>query len=369
MKETTSKKVLILVNHSVTIYSFRRELVQRLVEDGYEVYLSCPQGDRIPELIGMGCHYVETEMERRGTNPFHDLKLLRHYRKIMKEIRPGVVLSYTIKPNVYGSMASSSLGIPQIANVTGLGTAIENGGLGGKFILGLCRVGMRKTKLVFFQNQSNLDFFRRHKVVRDNCALLPGSGVNLTQHCLEPYPEESGETVLLALGRLMKNKGTDELLGAARAIRERHPEVRFRLVGFCEDEYKQVVEEAAEAGWVEYCGNQADVHPFIQECHASLLPSYHEGMSNVLLESAAVGRPVLASDIPGCREIFDEGISGFSFRPKDTEDLIRAIEEFLALPYETKKAMGLAGRAKVEKEFDRQIVIEKYMEQIRKEVG
>ena len=363
------KKVLILVNHNGVIYNFRKELVERLINDGYEVYLSCPQGNRIEELVSMGCKFIETDVERRSKNPLTDLKLIRYYKKIMKDIKPDIVLSYTIKPNIYGGIASRSLKIPQIANITGLGTSIEDGGLSGKFMLCLYKFGLKKAKTVFFQNESNLKIFEDKKIVKSKIDLLPGSGVNLVQHYFEEYPSNKDETVFIIIGRMMKNKGTDEILRAAQVIKSRHNNVCFRFIGFYEDDYKEKVESAVEKGLVEYCGNQTDVHPFIKESHATILASYHEGMSNVLLETAATGRPVLATDIPGCRETFDEGISGISFKPKDSEDLIRAIEKFLSISYEEKKNMGIAGRKKVEKQFDRQIVVNKYMEEIRKEVN
>ncbi len=363
------KKVLILVNHNVVIYNFRKELVERLVSDGYEVFLSCPQGNRIAELVSMGCKFIETDVERRSKNPITDLKLIRHYKKIMREVKPDIVLTYTIKPNVYGGIASRSLKIPQLANVTGLGTSIEDGGLSSKFILWLYKLGLKKSKLVFFQNESNLNFFKDKGIVGSNYELLPGSGVNLEQHYFEEYPENTDETVFLIIGRLMKNKGTDEILEAAEVINSKYDNVCFRFIGFYDDDYKQKVDDAINRGIVEFCGNQTDVHPFIKNSHATILASYHEGMSNVLLETAATGRPVIATDIPGCIETFDPYVSGIPFKPKDSADLVRAIEEFLALSYEEKKAMGIAGRKKVEKQFDRQIVVNKYIEEIEKEVN
>ena len=363
------KKVLILVNHNVVIYNFRKELVQRLVADGYEVYLSCPQGNRIEELKRMGCKYIETDVERRSKNPFTDLSLLRHYKKIMREIKPDVVLTYTIKPNIYGGMAARKYNIPQLANITGLGTSIEDGGISSKFILQLYKYGIKSARTVFFQNQTNLDFFKSQGLVRDNYVLIPGSGVNLTENCFEPYPEKTDKTVLLIIGRMMKNKGTGEILEAAEEIRKRRKDVIFRFIGFPDDDWKEIIDEAVKKGIVEYPGNQTDVHSFIKNSHATLMASYHEGMSNVLLETAATGRPIIASDIPGCREIFDEGISGIGFKPRDCKDLIRAVDQFLELPREVRADMGKAARQKVEKYFDRNIVVNKYIEEIEKEVN
>ena len=364
-----TKKVLILVNHNVVIYNFRKELVQRLVADGYEVYLSCPQGNRIAELKGMGARFIETDVERRSKNPLTDLKLMRHYKKMMKEVNPDIVLSYTIKPNIYGGIAARKLGVPQLANITGLGTSIEDGGLSSKLILNLYKFGLKEAKVVFFQNQSNLDFFENKGLVKNKALLLPGSGVNLQEFCYEPYPEETGETILLIIGRMMKNKGTGEILEAARIVRKKNPNVIFRFIGFADDDWQATIDSAVSEGIIEYPGNQTDVHSFIKNSHATLMASYHEGMSNVLLETAATGRPIIASNITGCRETFDEGISGIGFRIKDSGDIVRAVEFFLSLPYIKRAEMGRAGRAKVEKEFDRQIVVNKYIEEIEKEVN
>ena len=333
------KKVLILVNHNVVIYNFRKELVQRLVAEGYEVYLSCPQGNRIEELKRMGCKYIETDVERRSKNPFTDLSLLRHYKKIMREIKPDVVLTYTIKPNIYGGIAARKYIIPQLANITGLGTSIEDGGISSKFILQLYKYGIKSARTVFFQNQTNLDFFKSQGLVRDNYVLIPGSGVNLTENCFEPYPEETDKTVLLIIGRMMKNKGTGEILEAAEEIRKRRKDVIFRFIGFPDDDWKEIIDEAVKKGIVEYPGNQTDVHSFIKNSHATF-----------------------------CREIFDEGISGIGFKPRDSKDLIRAVDQFLELPREVRADMGKAARQKVEKYFDRNLVVNKYIEEIEKEV-
>lgn len=359
------KKVLILVNHNVVIYNFRKELVQRLVAEGYEVYLSCPQGNRIAELKEMGCHFIETDVERRSKNPFKDLGLLSNYKKMMKQVRPDIVLSYTIKPNIYGGIAARKYKIPQLANITGLGTSIEDGGLSSKLILSLYKFGVKSAKMVFFQNQNNYDFFHKKGIVKDNATIIPGSGVNLQEFSYELYPPTSDTTVLLIIGRMMKNKGTGEILEAAEIIREKYKNVTFRFIGFPDDDWESIINDAVRKGTIEYPGNQTDVHSFIKDCHATLMASYHEGMSNVLLETAATGRPIIASDIPGCREVFDEGVSGFGFQPKNVGSMVIAIEKFLNLSNMQRAKMGLAGRAKVEKYFDRQIVVNKYIEEIK----
>lgn len=359
-------KILFLINHNITLYYFRMELLQALLEDGYDITIASPKGDQVELFCSMGCTYVDTPMERRGMNPIQELKLLKQYKKLFREQKPDVILSYTIKPNVYGGMVAAKLKIPFIANVTGLGTAVMNGGLKQKITLFLYKQGLKRANVVFFQNQSNRQFLLDHHVVKGNHQLLPGSGVNLKKHAFEEYPSEDKPVCFVVVGRIMKDKGIDEILAGAEQIKKKHPEVRFLLLGFYDEDYGAAIEEAERKGLVEYLGQQEDVHHFMKESHAILHASHHEGMSNVLLEAAACGRPILATDIPGCRETFIEGKSGLGFASQNGKDLIRAIEQFLALPYEEKKAMGLAGRKHMEANFDRNIVVECYKTEIQK---
>ena len=351
------KKILILVNDVTTVLQFRSELVRALVEAGNEVIVSVPKSDRIPEIEALGAKVVETEVSRHGKNPFKDLKLLKSYKRLLKEIKPDIVLTFTIKPNVYGGMACGKLKVPYVANVTGLGV-VEDKGILQKLMLWLYKQGLKKAKCVFFQNQANQDFFVKKKVVKGSTELLPGSGVNVERFCYVDYPEEE-QTNIVFVGRIIKDKGVFELAKAAKNLTESN--VKFTVVGD--------VEYGAENPFiglknVECVGFHKDVKPYLKEAHAIVLPSYHEGMANVLLEAASSGRAVLASNIPGCKETFDEGVTGFGFESKNAESLQAALEKFIALSLEEKKTMGKAGREKIEQQFNRQIVINKYFEQI-----
>ena len=355
-------KVLFLVNHEVVIYNFRLELVERLIGDGHEVYISSPNGPKIERLVDIGCKYEEIEVSRHGTNPVRELKLMLNYVKLLEKVEPDLVFSYTIKPNIYGGIACSIKHIPYVANITGLGGSIENGGIMQKVTLALYRLGLRKAEKVFFQNTANQKFMLQHKVINVANEVLPGSGVNLQRHCYEHYLNNDDSIIFLIIGRIMYDKGTDEILAAARIIKQEFPNVIFRFIGFIDDDYEKKIKEAVAEGIIEYVGNQMEVHDFIKESHATLHASHHEGMANVLLETAASGRPVIATNIPGCRETFDEGISGIGFEAKNVDDLVRAVKEFLALTNEQRARMGLAGRKKMEKEFDREIIVKKYIE-------
>ncbi|SFE55407.1 glycosyltransferase family 4 protein [Alteribacillus iranensis] len=363
------KKVLVLANHILGIYSFRRELVQRLLDEGYEVLIAAPSHEKMSYFKQVGCKCIETPIRRRGANPITDFKLILNYYEIIKENKPHLVLTYTIKPNVYGGFVSRFLRIPYIANVTGVGTSIENKGFIRKISLELYRIGLKRAKCVFFQNEHNRSFFYNNDIVIGKTKLIPGSGVNLLHHTLEEYPSNDRVIKFLFIGRMMKDKGINELLIAASKVKEIYPNVQFDLIGRIEDDFNNLLKEYENNEIIKYHGRQNNVHSFIKDCHAVINPSYHEGMSNVLLESASTGRPVLASKIPGCRETFEEGVSGFGFEVRNADDLVETIIKFIRLPYVKKKMMGIAGRKKIEKEFDRNIVIDAYMHEINKVTG
>ncbi|MBQ8319644.1 MAG: glycosyltransferase family 4 protein [Clostridia bacterium] len=354
-------KVLFLVNHDVVIYNFRLELVEALLAAGHEVVISSPHGERIDDLVSLGCKFKEIKMARHGMNPLKELKLLSQYKKLLKEEKPDIVFSYTIKPNIYGAIACRKAKIPCVANITGLGSAVENGGLIQKITVLLYKYAFKKIKKVYFQNTENMQFFIDRKIALGKHDLLPGSGVNLERFCLLEYPNT--ETVEFAfISRIMKEKGVEQYLEAAKAIREKYPFTRFHVCGFCEEEYEEKLGELTKKGIVEYHGMVRDVKAFLQQIHCTVHPTYYpEGLSNVLLESSACGRPIITTDRSGCREVIDDGVNGFIVKQKDGADLIEKLEKFLALSWEEKRRMGLNGRAKVEKEFDRKIVVEKYL--------
>lgn len=356
--------ILVLTNNIGGFHSFRKEVVKAIVDAGYEVVISHPDEDeRVSYFTGIGCKDVLTEFDRRGMNPLKDLQLLSKYRKLIKTYKPVVVLTYTIKPNVYGGMACRLTHTPQLANVTGLGDAIENGGMLQKLTVLLYKIGIGKSKRVFFQNTYNRQFCIGKGIANEDSILLPGSGVNLDHHLYQDYPED-GVIKFLFIARLLKDKGADEYFEAATRIKEKYPNTEFRILGTCEGDYKEKLDDLESRGIIRFLGKTSDVRPFLKEVHCTIMPSYHEGMSNVNLESAANGRPVITTNVPGCKETVDDGVTGILCESKSSESLVAAIEKFLNLSYEEKKEMGLAGRKKVEREFDRQIVIKAYMKEI-----
>lgn len=358
------KRVLFLVNHDVVIYNFRLELVERLLKEGYEVHVSSPYGERINDLKMLGCHYYEIEIERHGMNPLNEIKLYMNYRKLITQVKPDVILGYTIKPNIYGAMAAAERNIPFVANITGLGIATENPGLRQKLIIILYQIAFRNVQKVFFQNIENQVFFAEHHITVGKHELLPGSGVNLERFPVKPYPND--KVIRFAfISRIMKEKGIDEYLEAAEIIKEKYSHVEFHVCGFCEEEYKGRLNECNENGTVIYHGMIRDVAGFLKDIHCVIHPTYYpEGLSNVLLEACACGRPIITTDRSGCREVVDDGVNGYMVLEKNSQELIEAIKKFILLPREEKIAMGLEGRKKVEFKFNRQIVVDLYMKEI-----
>ncbi len=360
-----AKTVLFLSNHFITLYFFRRELIARLLAHGHRVVISMPADEQNAFFRDQGCEIIETPMSRRGMNPAEDLALLRQYKKIMREVKPDVIFSYTSKPDIYGSLASSALGFRQVCNITGLGSALVHENALAKVLRFLYRISIRKAYKVFFQNSDDKDYFVRYGIVKDNWALIPGSGVNLEAHPLTPMPDD-GEIRFLYVGRILDVKGIDQYLECAKAIRERHPNTRFYLAGFIEQErFKALLDEYGKAGYTEYLGFRKDIDEWIRRCHCTVLPSLGgEGVPNAVLESAATGRACIVSDIPGSRDAVEDGVTGFLFPAGDGAALIDRAERFLALSKEERERMGLAGHEKAAREFDREIVISAYLREV-----
>lgn len=361
-------KVLILANDTTYTYNLRNEIIERLAADGHEVVVASQPLLLQDELKALGCRLVNIETNRHGTNPLSDLALLRKLKGVLQAEKPDVVLSYNIKPNVYGGMACRMTKTHYLPNITGLGTAVEYPGLMQKLSTRLYKAGVAGADCVFFQNAENRQFFQQHHMLRKGARtrLLPGSGVSLKVHRAMPYPAEGEKIHFLFIARVMKEKGIDLYLAAAKRIYERHPDVMFHICGKCDDpKYVDLLKDAERGGYICYHGEQKDMVPFFEMAHCIVHPSYYpEGMSNVLLEAAAHCRPIIATDRAGCRETVDDGVSGFVIPIKDEDALTDALERFLAMTWEQRRDMGLAGRAKIEREFDRQIVVKAYVEEI-----
>lgn len=368
-------KVVALLNcHGDDVYCFRKEIIDTLVSKDYIVLLSCPNSRRLDCFRSNDKIIVENvNIDRRGTNPFKDLKLLFDYIKLYKKYRPDVVCTFTIKPNIYGSIASDILGIPHINNITGLGSGFQNGGLVQRIVIWLYRLALKKSKMVFFQNKENQETAISVRLVGKDTPYkcIPGSGVNLERFTICPKDAEGDKDVVFNyIGRVLKDKRVDDYIDAARIIKLKYSNVFFNIIGFIEpteNHYKQLLEELEQKGIIHYCGSVDDVRPYVNVSDAIIHPSsYGEGISNVLLESAASGKAIITTNISGCRECVDDGVSGYIYPAEDVDQLVDRIERFISLTPNQRREMGLAGRKKVEREFDRNIVVESYLNTIEK---
>ena len=354
-------KILVLSNSSGGMWQFRRELIEKLLEEKNEVYLSVPREEHFEDFEKNGVHCIETKVSRHGINPITDVRLFMKYKAMMKRINPDFVFTYTIKPNVYGGMACQACKIPYLVNVTGLGVAIQNGGILQKISMAMYKMGLKGAKRVFFQNSENQRFMMENGIVTSPTTVLPGSGVNLEQYSYADYPSEENGIHFLFVGRIMKDKGIDELLEVAREIKGIYSNIVFDVVGGYDGPYEGVIKKAQADGLIQYYGIQDDVRPFYRACHCVVLPSYHEGMANALLEGAAIGRPLIASNIPGCREIVQDGNNGFLCEVRNKDDLYKSILMLLHTSHEEKISMGMISRKLVERKFDRNIILSKYI--------
>ncbi len=354
--------ILIVTNSSGGLYDFRNELLVRLLEN-HKVIISLPDTTKVKELTEEGCEIITTPINRRGVNPKEDFKLLLEYRRLLKRMKPDLVITYTIKPNIYAGFACRLLRMPYVVTITGLGGAFDRKGFFLKMIITMYRIGLKKAECVFFQNTENMDIFKGYRIQGKKERLVNGSGVNLARHCFEEYPKGE-KTIFLFVGRVMKERGILEYLEAS--VRLHREDVEFAILGYCDENYQDLLNEYEEKGIISQWGFHTEVHPFLAKASAIVVASFHEGMSNALIEAAATGRPVIASRISGCQEAFGEGETGFGFTPGNADDLIRAMESFLELSKEEQAAMGKAARKKMEQEFDRNIVIDAYMEEVNK---
>lgn len=357
-------KFLVITNHSYMLWQFRRELIAALLERG-EVVLSMPFVGHEKDFMAMGCRCIETPFERRSINPITDGKLMLTYRRMLREEKPDLVLTYSIKPNVYAGFLCGQMHIPYCVNVQGLGTAFQKEPI-ATLVTHMYRIALKRAKTVFFENEGNArEFVERGILPAGKPTVLHGAGVNIDSYVLQPYPSEAGGIRFLYLGRIMREKGFDECIEAAEEIKRKYGDkVQFELVGFFEEAYKEKVEQLVADGVATFHGFQTDPRPYYAASHCVVLPSYHEGMSNVLLEAAATGRALITTDIPGCREAVEDGVNGYLCQKMDAGSLKEKLEQFIQLSEDARREMGLRGREKIEAEFEKQMVVSQTLEGI-----
>lgn len=358
------KKILFVACKDNNFYNFRSELILKLVDLGFDVALVSPNGNKIPYFTERGCKFIEIDLDRRGTNPFADLKLIRNYIKILKSEEPDLVLAYTTKSSVYGGIACRMTRTPYIINNAGLVEADNYSWYVGMVLNFLYKLGFKGSSCMMYQNKRERDYL--HKIIgKVHYRDIPGSGVNLDEFKFSEYPKSDDIIRFNYVARIVDFKGINELLACAERIRAKYPNTEFVIYGDYDDEsYRQKINEYEKRGIVVYGGIQLDMRPCISAAHCVIHPSYYEGLTNVILEHGAMGRPAIASDIPGCREPIDNGKSGYTFELKNVDDLVDKVEKFILLSHEEKVAMGKAAREKMEREYDRNIVTNIYLEEI-----
>lgn len=358
------KRILILANFDVGLYKFRKELIQELLNRGNEVYISLPDGELVRNLEKMGCKFVNTAVDRRGINPKTDAKLMFFYHKLIKKLHPDMVITYTIKPNIYGGLMCRLLHVPYAVNITGLGTAFQSESKVKKLVTFLYKIALKKAKVVFFENTGNKQTFLDFKILKENqTCVLNGAGVNLDEYC--PIDYQNGDiTKFIFIGRVMKEKGIDELFYATKKLISEGVSCSLDIVGGYEEDYGKIINKYVDEGWLHYYGYQKNVQPYISRAHCSILPSWHEGMANTNLECAASALPIITTNIHGCKEAVVNEVSGYTCEKNNEESLYKRMKQFCGLTYEKRKLMGLEGRRHMQKYFDKKDVINKTVEKL-----
>jgi glycosyltransferase involved in cell wall biosynthesis len=365
-----SAKIVIVANTAWNLVNFRSGLIKSLVVRGYAVIAAAPWDEYASQLESLGCRYIKLPMDSMGTHPGRDFLLLTRLLNLLFNERPAIFLAYTVKPNIYGSLAAHILRIPVINNISGLGTVFIAGGWLKELVRGMYRIALSRSAKVFFQNNDDRQLFISARILTASVTdQLPGSGVDLQRFTPQRMPERTTVRFLMA-SRMLTDKGVVEYVDAARILRQRCIEAEFCLLGFLDAKNPTAISRKQMADWVaegtvRYLGAGDNVREEIAESDCVVLPSYREGTPRALLEAAAMARPIVTTDSVGCRDVVDDGINGFLCEPRDASDLADKMERIAAMSRAAREVMGLRGREKVEREFDEQIVIEKYLEAIQ----
>ena len=365
-------RVAIVINTSWNIFNFRMGLINKLLQEGHEVIAIAPKDNFSSKLVEAGCRYVRVELDSRGINPLKDLGLIYELFKIYRRVSPDVILHYTIKPNIYGTLAASLLRIPVVNNVCGLGTAFLQKNLVSRLATLMYRISFWYPNKIFFQNDEDLELFVNNRIVSKNSSdVLPGSGVNLTRFVPSPFNNNKSSFTFLMISRLILDKGVLEYLEAAKTLKKRGFNVRIQLLGAKDPNHRRginsdLIDKLILESGVEYLGTSYDVVPIINQADCIVLPSYREGTPRTLLEAAGCAKPIVATNVPGCNNIVQDGINGYLCIEKSADDLMNKMLKMLDLSSAELNRMGLKSREIAEERFDEMIVINKYVDAIHK---
>jgi glycosyltransferase involved in cell wall biosynthesis len=363
--------IWIVANTTWYVFNFRSQLIRQLTQHGYSVTVLSPVDEYVARIRALGVQYIPLKMDNGGTNPIRDAALLARLITCLRKERPDLLLTYTPKVNIFCSIAANWTKIPVIANVSGLGTGFLRGGWLTAIMKLLYRLALRHPSWVFFQNEDDrLQFVRDGLVASDRTDRLPGSGVDVQR--FKPVPKaDGGKFVFLFVGRLLTDKGIREFVAAARLVRSKLLDAECRVLGFIDYRNPTAISMDEVRGWeaegiIRYLGSVDDVTPHLTEATCVVLPSYREGCPRSLLEAASMSIPLIATDVPGCRQVVEDGVNGFLCRPYDAGNLAEKMTNMFYLRDVERRQMGAAGRVKMLNEFDEKIVLDRYLDAIRK---
>ncbi len=359
-------KIAIVLNTSWNIYNFRLGLVKALLSEGHEVVAIAPHDEYSSKLESIGCTYMPVKMDSRGINPFKDLALFFELLLLYKKSKPDIILHYTIKPNIYGTIAARLLRIPAVNNVCGLGTAFIRQNFLSKLAQVMYRFAFSTSDKIFFQNEEDRSFFEEKKIIRSiQAETLPGSGIDLEK--FKPSGSENNKQfTFLLISRLIHDKGVLEYVEAVKLLKEQNIDAAFQILGPKDPAHQRGISEELINSWIDsdiidYLGKAEDVIPYIENSDCVVLPSYREGTPRSLLEAASMAKPIVASDVAGCTNVVKDKVNGYLCKPKNSRDLASKMKNMVMLSREERDRMGLNGRAIIENTFDEKFVIDKYL--------
>ena len=359
-------KIAVVLNTSWNIYNFRKGLIQSLMDKGNQVITIAPKDHYTYKLMDMGCRHIPVKMDSRGASPFKDFLLILELYWIYKKIRPDVILHYTIKPNIYGTIAASLLRIPVINNVCGLGTMFLKDNLVSRVAITLYRIAFRFPKKIFFQNEDDKKLFLKKRIVAKKvCGLLPGSGINTEYFSPINNASNKNKFTFLLISRLIYDKGILEYIEAIDELKKQGVDAKFQILGNIDEKHKRGIPSTTIQNWIEtnqieYLGSTEDVRAFIKNADCVVLPSYREGTPKTLLEAASMAKPIVATDVPGCNNVVKDGKNGYLCALKNSRDLADKMKKMYLQEPRMRENMGAFSRKYVKDKFDERIVIDKY---------
>lgn len=368
------KKIILNANNGFVIYNFRYNLMKELEKQGYRIICMAGKDSSIEEINNNGWEFIDSNLDRRGTSILNDLKLFFFYLKVLKKEKPDYLLNFTIKPNIYGTLAGKMMRVPTINNVTGLGDVFDTDNVTSKIVKLLYKISFKFPKKVFFQNNDDLEIFLNNKLIdKEICDRLPGSGVEVDRFIPLEKTREDNKKVFLFLGRISNKKGVRIINEVSKILTPKYPNIEFQLLGKVYTDEDGHISKEELSKWekesnIRYIGTSKDVRNEIKEADCIIFPSYYrEGVPRSLIESASMGKPILTTDNVGCRDIVEDGYNGYLAKPNDINSMVEIVEKFINLSEKDQKNLGNNGRIKVLKEFDEEIVINKYLRVIEGE--